>query len=443
MATVKAIARTTRKGVEINIRFRLSDGRNVQLFHNSEIRVNADLWDAKNDCIKKRSICPNSYRNSINKAVNDRKSLLLDLYSNNKKLLLNGTGLDELVDRAMNPEKYQSIPNDLFELIDVYIEANNRADNTKRADRNLKATLLRYEVFRSLTSGGNFKLDVSSFDAELLDDMKSFYMNEGDLYTEYPSVFAQLQKACNLDRSIKNKGENVTCSFMKRLKAFFSWCAKENIIPVSPFTGYENNLTQRYGTPYYLTLEERNIIADYDFGEDKRLSVQRDIFIFQCCIGCRVSDLLRLTKKNIINGAVEYIPTKTKGKHSQTVRVPLNKRAMELVNKYATDSPYKPLFPYLSMIGYNRVIKDILRVSGITRMVTVLNPTTGEEEQRPINEIASSHIARRTFVGNLYKKVKDPNLVGALSGHAEGSKAFARYREIDEELKKEVVSLID
>ena len=51
-------------------------------------------------------------------------------------------------------------------------------------------------------------------------------------------------------------------------------------------------------------------------------------------------------------------------------------------------------------------------------------------------EIASSHLARRTFVGNLYKQVKDPNLVGALSGHKEGSRAFARYREIDEELKK-------
>lgn len=68
--------------------------------------------------------------------------------------------------------------------------------------------------------------------------------------------------------------------------------------------------------------------------------------------------------------------------------------------------------------------------------MTILNPTIGEEEKRPINEIASSHLARRTFISNLYKKVKDPNLVGSLSGHKEGSKAFARYRDIDEEMKK-------
>ena len=76
-------------------------------------------------------------------------------------------------------------------------------------------------------------------------------------------------------------------------------------------------------------------------------------------------------------------------------------------------------------------------------MVTILNTTTGKEEKRPLDEIASSHLARRTFIGNLYKKVKDPNLVGSLSGHKEGSKAFARYRDIDEDMKKELVSLLD
>ena len=44
---------------------------------------------------------------------------------------------------------------------------------------------------------------------------------------------------------------------------------------------------------------------------------------------------------------------------------------------------------------------------------------------------------------NIYKKVKDPNLVASLTGHSEGSKAFNRYREIDTEMKKELVSLLD
>lgn len=79
----------------------------------------------------------------------------------------------------------------------------------------------------------------------------------------------------------------------------------------------------------------------------------------------------------------------------------------------------------------------------MNRMVTVLKPTTGAEEKRPLNEIASSHLARRTFIGNLYKKVKDPNLVGSLSSHKEDSKTFARYRDIDEDMKKGLVNLLD
>lgn len=85
----------------------------------------------------------------------------------------------------------------------------------------------------------------------------------------------------------------------------------------------------------------------------------------------------------------------------------------------------------------------MFEIAGLTRIVTVLNPATGEEEKRPLNEIASSHLARRAFIGNLYKKVKDPSLVGNLSGHVEGSKAFARYREIDEEMKIDLVNLLD
>ncbi len=79
----------------------------------------------------------------------------------------------------------------------------------------------------------------------------------------------------------------------------------------------------------------------------------------------------------------------------------------------------------------------------LTRPVVVFNPSTSEEEIRPLNEVASSHLARPSFVGNLYKQFKDPNLVGVLSGHKEGSKAFARYREIDKDIKREALSFLE
>ena len=152
---------------------------------------------------------------------------------------------------------------------------------------------------------------------------------------------------------------------------------------------------------------------------------------------------MKLSASNVIGGAVEYIPHKTKGERQNVVRVPLNNRAVILMGKYKGKDSKGRLFPFISAQKYNDDIKEIFRLCGITRLVTVLNSVTGQEEQRPINEVASSHMARRCFVGNLYKKVKDPNLIASMSGHAEGSKAFARYREIDDDVKREVVSLID
>ena len=43
------------------------------------------------------------------------------------------------------------------------------------------------------------------------------------------------------------------------------------------------------------------------------------------------------------------------------------------------------------------------------------------------------------MVGNLCKEVKDPNLFAKISGRVENSRAFSRYRDIDEEMAKETI----
>jgi len=37
----------------------------------------------------------------------------------------------------------------------------------------------------------------------------------------------------------------------------------------------------------------------------------------------------------------------------------------------------------------------------------------------------------------------NPNLVGKLSGHKEGSKAFDRYRDIDDDIAQELVRMLE
>jgi integrase len=155
--------------------------------------------------------------------------------------------------------------------------------------------------------------------------------------------------------------------------------------------------------------------------------------------------LYKLTKKNIIDGEIQYIAGKTKDGKPRTIKVPMNKYARAIVEKYK-DNPEcegDTLFPFISQQKYNDAIKDVFKAAGIIRSVVTCDPLTRENVIRPINEVASSHLARRCFVGNAYKVMKDQNLVAELSGHKQNSKAFARYREVDREMRNEVVSMIE
>ena len=235
----------------------------------------------------------------------------------------------------------------------------------------------------------------------------------------------------------KQRGQNSIIGTMSRFHTFVRWAIKRGYMNRDPYDDYVIG-TAIYGTPFYLTKEERNQLYQAKFPDNPGLEVQRDIFVFQCFIGCRVGDLMKLTKNNVINGAIEYVPRKTKEGRPYTVRVPLSPTALEILERYK-DQPDGRLLPFICEQDYNRDIKKMIKLAGIDRVVTTLNTITREEEKHPIWEVASSHMARRVLVGNLYKEVKDPNLIAKISGHVENSRAFSRYRDIDEEMAKEVI----
>lgn len=444
MTTVKAFIRTGKKDKEANIRFRISSGRKVQLFHKSELVVLPALWDDKREQYKSKSVIRTDERVRLNTAITERKNLLLSIYDSNPGI--SSEELEKLVDRQIHPEKYQVQKEGFFVIIESYLQKKKLSEVRDKNFRVLVRALQRYELFIAIYEKKEFNLDIDKINSDTLEDIESFLRNEHILYEEYPQIyeaFPAIAHAARKNIKPQPRGNNTICALFNKLRAFYNWCNQQGITDNRPFDKYNGVTTEKYGTPFYLTLEERNHIADFDLSNRPHLATQRDIFIFQCLIGCRVSDLLKMTEENIINGAIEYIPHKTRDERPIVVRVPLNERAKALINKYKEVGDKRKLFPFISAQKYNDAIKEVFKCCDITRMVTVLNPTTGKEEKRPINEVASSHMARRTFIGNLYKKVKDPNLVGSLSGHTEGSKAFARYREIDDEIKKEVVSLIE
>lgn len=239
--------------------------------------------------------------------------------------------------------------------------------------------------------------------------------------------------------SQRPRGHNTVCSVLSRLRTLLHYIADVNGLPPQPLKGCDGLLTEVYGTPFYLEAEEVERVASADFAGRPALAVQRDVFVFQCMTGVRISDLARLRAENINSGALEYVAEKTRHARPVVVRVPLHPEAMRIVLRYKGLDRRGRLLPVLSAPRYNRAIRAVLAASGVDRLVTVLDPLTQQERRRPIAEVAGSHLARRTFIGNLYRHAKDPCLIGALSGHKDGSKAFARYRCIDDSIKRELI----
>jgi integrase len=118
----------------------------------------------------------------------------------------------------------------------------------------------------------------------------------------------------------------------------------------------------------------------------------------------------------------------------------LSNNALEILSRY--DYPDGRLLPFITDQRYNTYLKELFRKVEINRIVTRLNPTTGEPEQVKLSDIASSHMARRAFIGNLYGKV-DSGIISSMSGHIQGSKAFTRYYNISQELQVKAINLID
>mgnify|MGYP000782394522 FL=1 len=441
MASVTAFIRVSKKRIErATVRFRLRDGRSIQLFHASELEVNPSDWDATRQEIKAKVLYDAEKRASFNKAVTDRKNMMLEIYNAaSDKEGLTSEWLDQEIDKRLHPDRYivEQPRQTFFEAYEEFIEKRKLSDWRVRAIQVVIRALRRYELYARRTVDRRFTLDLDTVTPLVLGDFEEFLRNEYTFCGQYPEIYEAVPES----RTPQPRGQNTINGVLTKLRTFFIWANDVGKTTNNPFRNYTVEECV-YGTPYYISIDERNKIYRTNLSRHPQLAIQRDIFVFQCLIGCRVGDLYKLTCENIIDGAVEYIPRKTKDGHPVTVRVPLNAIAREILAKYA-DYAGTSLFPLMAEQQYNKAIKRIFLAAGLKRRVTILNPLTREAEQRPIWEVASSHMARRTFVGNLYKQVKDPNLVGALSGHKEGSRAFARYRDIDEEMRTELVKLLE
>lgn len=310
----------------------------------------------------------------------------------------------------------------IADTVEQYISAHDILDTTARKYRVVENLLRRF------SSAKHCQLYVGQLTTAQIDDFVQFLRKESKQRKSGKDVIVE-------------RSQNTINTKLRCIRALCHWYVETGRAETNPFDRYKIP-SDVYGTPTFLTLDERDKLYATHF-DSVAMETQKDIFVFQCHVGCRVSDLMSLTTANLTNdGFLQYIQQKLRKSKPIVVRVPLTDTAKEIIAKYA-GQPDNRLLPFISDIKYNVAIKKVLRAAGITRTVIVQNKLTYEEEPRAICDIAASHLARRTFMGNMFKKVKSERIVSAFTGHAAHSQAFSRYTDVDDEMKRQIIQEIE
>ena len=423
-----------------HVYFRLRDP-GVDIKAVSELAINPNHWSQERQGYKPRvSVVPLQEQTAFDQEVQNIISIISEKYRRG----VNGDWMKGVIEEYHHPNinKGNGMSEESFSLIyrfQDYLKNALIEDESKRCIANMMRKVERYERFqRAVMHRRNFTLRIDTLSVEDLYDILRFLKDEAKLLVLYPKFY---ENEKNVDEESAVRGDNTLYSNMKRLRTVLNWCIKRGYTDNDPFRSFEIP-TPLYGEPFYLTLDELDKVYSSDLSQlSQKLQIYRDVFAFQCLLGCRLCDLNLLTKNNIIDDCIVYVPQKTRKKNPEPVRVPIINRLKAIIEKYSYLE--EAIVPRVRPNKYNDAIKEILKYLEINRIVPWLNPKTRQVEMRPICEVATSHTARKTFCGNLYQKVKDPNIVGSMSGHVEGSQAFSRYRHINDDIKKDVIKYLD
>lgn len=403
---------------EINLRLYVS--RDIHIRANSGIWVDRKRWGKKNDI-------------NIPLIQGEERELLLEKRSKLKALtdylenIINTSEDKSSIDRPFiekeikkfhKPTRKSIAPKEesFFDVMDKYLSTHKLSVPRQKKIKVITRSLRRFELFKKKEGHRGFKLSFANLSLDVLQQIEDFLGNEKDAFLKHPEIYEEipystkiavktpkrkrpptLDEEGNIIKGMpKPRGQNSVADMMIRFRSFIIWANDNGYTTNNPFKHFTVGEIV-YGTPIYISNDERNKLLEADLSNNKELETQRDIFVFQYLIGCRVSDLYKMTYKSIIDDAIEYIPRKTKEERAITIRVPLSDTAKQLIEKYK-DYERDSLFPYNTEQDYNRKIKEAFKRAGLDRiMVTVLDQQTQEEVQRPLYEVASSHHGKTQF----------------------------------------------
>ena len=287
------------------------------------------------------------------------------------------------------------------------------------------------KLWRFLVINGLTGLSAREFDSSLLLEYRQFVRDEYKYVPLYPNLYPSGGGRRPPKKRCKN---NTVVSDLLALKAFFSELEDAGEIRRSPFRKLSGEKRRsvmhvEYDEPFYLRADEFRRVLSSDVPAE--LQWAKDMFVLNCALGCRIGDLKKLTMEKVAVSDegipyVHYIPSKTSRVSKREVATPLIRPAYEIIQR--TRFCFNGHNPNYEKQLYNKALRRLLEFCGIDRSVCLYDPEVGDNVYRPLYEVASSKLARKTHV-DMLNKVQINYYAAGL--HREGSKAVFRYTSLE------------
>lgn len=424
-AKIEIYNRTTRDEGDVRLRFRLTDGRAVQLFHKSHIRISIeDLaeFDKNGKYTGRKLYKYQAIQDDITKEIGymrDAYRIML-----NGKLTIDSTTFEKTIDAIIVPDVPTIVAQKLQEkeqqpTITTFIGALG-AYIKDIGNSVCKARINHYKVVEGmmkafLKNSTKYSIDIALKDVtpDLLQDFWNNLLNDGTTA----------------------RTSSTATSKMKMLKAFFNAMEKSNKVDISPFRKIYATINQSMFPTnkdveniYYLYQSELEHIINTSVPEN--LQETKDAFLLQCAFGCRVGDFASLTMDNIsVNEDgipfVHYVAHKTLRTNKSETETPVMYYAIDIIKRYRFK--FRILNYVYGEDGYNRKIKALLKYCKIDRKCSVYDDIKKQTEYKPLHELASSKLGRKTHI-DIMNKVQIYKNIAHL--HKDNSNAIDHYTHL-------------
>jgi len=274
---------------------------------------------------------------------------------------------------------------------------------------------------------------VRDFTTDTMLQFRQFLYDEYKYVASYPELYP---RSAGHRPPTRRLNDTTVVHDLKLLQAFFAELEYTNEIRRSPFRNISVEKRRvlmhvRYDAPVFLRVEELRQVMATAVPSD--LQWAKDIFVLNCAVGCRIGDLLRLTPDKVAVSDegipyIHYIPSKTARMQTtnREVITPLVEPALEIINRTQLKLMGQNL--HYGKQRYNKALRQLLQLCGITRRVSLFCQETGDNIYRPLYEVATSKLARKTHI-DMLNKVQINYYAAGL--HRVGSEAVFRYTSLE------------